>query len=82
MWNGCLSFSHYLPLKSSQFGLKTFEICKSLSDYLRSFIFHTGKETILDSRHIPPKITPKATEIIIKLSAAPQRLYLVDGKLL
>jgi len=84
MWKACLSFRHYLPLKLSQFGLNSFGICESLSGCLWSFIFYTGNETILDSRFIPPskKNTPKATEIVIKLSAAPQELYLVEGKLL
>jgi hypothetical protein len=69
---GCISFKEYLQLKSSQFGLKTFATCESLSGYLWSSIFYTGNETIMDSRF---KNTPKATKIVIKLPAAPQWLY-------
>jgi hypothetical protein len=29
LWKGRLSFKIYLPLKSSKFGIKTFELCES-----------------------------------------------------
>ena len=50
MWKFLLSFRSYLPLKPSEFGLKTLGLCESLSGYMRPYIFYTGKETILDSR--------------------------------
>jgi hypothetical protein len=52
LWKGRLSFKQYLPLKSLQFRLKTFELCESLSPYLSCYIFYTGNETILDSRFL------------------------------
>jgi len=83
MWKGFLSFRRYLPLKPSEFGLKTFGLSESLSGYLRTCIFYTGKANHFGPTPFspPPKKTktPKATEILIKLSATPQRLHLVVG---
>jgi hypothetical protein len=67
LWKGRLSFKHYLPLKSSQFEIKTFELCESNSGYLWSFLVYSGKDTILESFLIS-KDTPKATAIVLKLS--------------
>ena len=62
-----LSFKQYLPLKSSQFEIKTFELCESHSGYLWSFAVYTGKETILDSPIISKNV-PNATAILLQLS--------------
>jgi hypothetical protein len=48
LWKSCLSFKQYLPLKSSQFAIKTSELCESNSGYLWSFRVYTGKDTILE----------------------------------
>jgi len=33
LWKGRLSIRHYLQLKASKFGIKTFELCKSRTGY-------------------------------------------------
>jgi len=67
LWKGRLSFKQYIPMKSSQFGIKTFELCESHSGYLWSFIVYTGKDTILESPLIS-RDTPKGTAIVLKLT--------------
>ena len=57
----------YIPLKPSQFRIKTLELCESHSGYLWSFTVYTGKDTILDPPFIS-KDMPKATHIVLKLS--------------
>jgi len=66
LWKGRLSFKQYLPLKSSKFGIKTFELCESSSGYLWSFIVYTGKGTIIQS-HIITENMNKTTAIVLKL---------------
>jgi len=34
LWRGRLSFRQYIPLKSSKFGIKSYELCESSSGYL------------------------------------------------
>jgi len=45
LWRGRLSFRQCIPLKSSKFGIKSYELCESSSGYLWSFIIYTGKDT-------------------------------------
>jgi hypothetical protein len=66
MWKGRLSFKQYLPLKSSQFRIKTFKLCESHSGYLSSFIFYSGKKTMLESPIIS-KDAPEATAVVLKI---------------
>jgi len=51
LWRGRFSFRQYIPLKSSKFGIKSYELCKSSLGYLWSFIIYTGKDTVPDSIH-------------------------------
>ena len=44
LWRGRLSFRQYIPLKSSKFGINSYELCESSSRYLWSFIIYTGKD--------------------------------------
>jgi hypothetical protein len=44
-----LSFKIYLPLKSSKFGIKTFELCESNTGYLWKFIVCSGSETDIET---------------------------------
>jgi len=61
-----LSFLQYLPLKSSKFGIKTFELCESTTGYLWSFLVYTGKDTVINSPLISSE-TPKTAAIVLKL---------------
>jgi hypothetical protein len=58
LWKGCLSFNQYLPLKASKFGIKTYELCDTITGYLWSFLVYAGKDTELDS----PLITADTTK--------------------
>jgi hypothetical protein len=49
LWKGRLSFKQYLPLKAAKFGIKTYELCDSVSGYLWSFVVYTGKDTHFQS---------------------------------
>jgi hypothetical protein len=49
LWKGRLSFRIYLPLKSSKFGIKTFELCESNTGYLWKFIVYSGSETDIET---------------------------------
>lgn len=66
LWKGRLNFRQYLPLKSAQFGVKSFEICESSSGYTWSFIIYTGKGMVFDNQTIPPK-SNKSTAIVLSL---------------
>ena len=66
LWKGRLSFLQYLPLKSSKFGIKSFELCKSIIGYIWSFSVYTGKATVINSPLIYSK-TPKTAAIVLKL---------------
>jgi hypothetical protein len=66
LWKGRLSFRQYLPLKASKFGIKTFELCESITGYLWCFLVYTGKNTVLESSLITPE-TPKTAAIVLKL---------------
>jgi hypothetical protein len=52
LWRGRLSFRQYIPLKSSKFGIKSYELCESSSGYLWSFIIYTGKGTVFQKAFI------------------------------
>jgi hypothetical protein len=65
LWKGHLFFRQYLPLKLSEFGIKTFEVSESSSCYIWSFIVYIRKRTVLESPLIS-KETPKATVIVVK----------------
>ena len=66
LWKGRLSFTQYLPLKASKFGIKTFELCESTTGYLWCFLVYTGKGTVIESSLISPG-TPKTSAIVFKL---------------
>jgi hypothetical protein len=66
LWKGRLSFRQYLPLKASKFGIKTYELCDSITGYLWSFLVYTGKDTDIDSPLITAD-TSKTSAIVLKL---------------
>jgi hypothetical protein len=66
LWKGRLTFKQYLPLKASKFGIKTYELCDSTTEFLWSFLVYTGKDTKLDSPMIIAD-TSKTTAIVLKL---------------
>lgn len=43
LWKCVLLFRQYIRTKAATFGIKTFELCDSVSGYLWSFIVYTGK---------------------------------------
>jgi len=49
LWRGRLSFKQYIPLKSSKFGIKSYELCESSSGNLWSFKIYTGKDTMFQT---------------------------------
>ncbi|KAG8235046.1 hypothetical protein J437_LFUL017343 [Ladona fulva] len=52
LWNGCLSFKKYLALKSSKFGIKTFELCDSKTGYVP--LLGQGRMLWMDNYYNPP----------------------------
>jgi hypothetical protein len=65
-WKGRLSFRIHLPLKSSKFGIKTFEVCDSNTGYLWKFIVHSGSETDIETTLDDGKRN-KTSSIVLKL---------------
>jgi len=66
LWRGRLSFRQFIPLNSSKFGIKSFEICESSSGYLWSFIIYTGKDTVFQKAFISGD-TNKTAAILLSL---------------
>jgi hypothetical protein len=63
VWKGRLSIKQYLPLKTSKFGIQTFELCESRIGYLWRFLVCTGKKnTVLQSSLITPN-TPQKKQV-------------------
>ncbi|RVE41555.1 hypothetical protein evm_013789 [Chilo suppressalis] len=48
LWKGRLDIKQYIRSKASKFGIKTFELCKSVTGYLWSFILYAGSNTAVD----------------------------------
>lgn len=66
LWRGRLSFRQYIPLKSSKFGIKSYELCESSSGYLWSFIIYTGKGTVFQTSFLSGD-TNKTAAIVLSL---------------
>src|SRR5215510_1156610 len=66
LWTGRLSFRQYIPLKSSKFGIKSYELCESSSGYLWSFIIYTGKDTVFQTAFLSGD-TNKTAAIVLSL---------------
>jgi len=66
LWRGRPSFRQYIPLKSSKFGIKSYELCESSSGYLCSFIIYTGKDTVFQTAFISGD-TNKTAAIVLAL---------------
>ena len=66
LWRGRLSFRQYMPLKSSKFGIKSYELCESSSGCLWSFIIYTGKDTVFQTAFISGD-TNKTAAIVLSL---------------
>ena len=64
LWRGRLSFRQYIPLKSSKFGIKSYELCESSSGYLWSFIIYTGKDTVFQTAFISGDTNKTATIVL------------------
>jgi hypothetical protein len=60
------SFKQYLPLKASKFGIKTYELYDTVTEYLWLFLVYAGKDSELDSPLITAD-TNKTTAIVLKL---------------
>lgn len=66
LWKGRLSFKQFIPLKSAQFGQKTYELCDSTTGYLWKFIVYTGKDCEFTSPLITPDMT-NTRKIVLQL---------------
>jgi hypothetical protein len=66
LWRGRLSFKIYLPLKSSKFGIKTFELCESSTGYLWKYIVYSGADTDINTA-VDFGGKNKTTAIVVKL---------------
>jgi hypothetical protein len=65
LWRGRFSFRQYIPLKSSKFGIKSYELCESSSGYLWSFIIYTGKYTVFQTAYVSGDINKTATIVLL-----------------
>jgi hypothetical protein len=66
LWKGRLSFRQYIPLKSSKFGIKSYELCESSLGYLWSIIIYTGKDSVFKTTFIADANT-KTSAIVLSL---------------
>jgi len=64
LWRGRLSFRQYITLKSSKFGIKSYELCESSSGYMWSFIIYTGKDTMFQTAFISGDTNKTATIVL------------------
>ena len=46
LWKGRLGWKQYIPKKRSRFGIKTYELCDSITGYLWNFLVYTGKTAV------------------------------------
>jgi hypothetical protein len=63
LWKGKLSFKQYIPLKSSKFGIKSYEFCGSSSGYFWSFIIYARRDTRFQSTLISEKKSKTAAVV-------------------
>jgi hypothetical protein len=66
LWKGKLSFKICLPIKSSKFGIKTFELYESSTGYLWKYIVYSGADTDVNTA-IDFGEKNKTTAIVVKL---------------
>lgn len=45
LWKGRLRYKVYMPLKSSKFGIKYYQLCESRTGYVYNFFVYLGKST-------------------------------------
>jgi hypothetical protein len=67
---GFKAFRQYLPLKTSQFGINTFNFCESNTGCLWCFFVYAGKTSEIESTPSLPDIT-KITASVTKLLELP-----------
>jgi len=79
LWTGRLSFRQYIPLKSSKFGIKSYELFESSSGYLWSFIIYTGKDTFPDSIHFRQQKQNSSNCVVTCGDIAEKGPHIVDG---
>jgi hypothetical protein len=63
-WKGRLSFTQYIPLKTSKFGIKSYELCESSSGYLWFFIIYARRDTRFQSTLISEKKSRTAAVVL------------------
>ncbi|RVE41088.1 hypothetical protein evm_014261, partial [Chilo suppressalis] len=78
LWKGKLDIKQYIRSKASKFGIKTFELCESVTGYLWSFIVYTGKSTTknCDLSHDGLKSTTIVKKLMAPLLNKGYRLFL------
>jgi hypothetical protein len=64
LWKGRLSLKIYLPIKSSKFGIKTFELCESSTGYLWKYSVYSDADT---DTAVDFGEKNKTTAIVVKL---------------
>jgi hypothetical protein len=62
-----LSFRQYISLKAAKSGIKTYELCKSSSGYVWSFLVYIGKGMKLANQFVSSE-TNKTAAIVVKLT--------------
>jgi len=83
LWRGRLSFRQYIPLKSSKFGIKSYQLCESSSGYLWSFIIYTGKDTVFQTAFISGDTNKTANNCVVTCGAIAQKgPHVVGGQFL
>lgn len=60
LWKGGVSFRQFIKTKAARFGIKTYELCESVTGYIWSFFIYTGKE------HVPTRLL-KSTQTVVRL---------------
>lgn len=67
LWKGRLSFKQCLPLKASKFGIKTFELCDSLTGCVWTFFMYTGAGSNISPTIINITDNLKNAKIVVSL---------------
>ncbi|CAG4958413.1 unnamed protein product [Colias eurytheme] len=76
LWKGRSDIKQYIRSKASKFGIKTFELCESVTGYLWSFIVYTGKQSSADLEQTHGVCTTVVKKLMAPLLGKGYRLFM------
>ncbi|CAK9810908.1 PiggyBac transposable element-derived protein 4 [Anthophora plagiata] len=66
LYKGRLGWVKYIPPKIARFGIKTYLLCESKSDYVYNFIIYTGKNTVLNREFEDLPMSPQVVMTLMR----------------